>query len=582
MGTARGRSLHAALRRMRVAVLAALIVALSLLYPGVAAAADEVLTVTYPTTSAPAAGQVGDLVDVDVTTTAPGEVEGSFRPSGDDTAEWRPLDVVTLTPVVQPGSSAATALVPAGSGPGAYDLRLRLLAGDGSVLAEDEAQRALVVEDYRLPTGFETRDGASWTTHAEELAFLDAVQDSPRVAVDVLGESVQGRPLHLLRLGHPSPPSVEDAAEGRTVLLVCTQHGNEPAPRETCLRQIRRLAFTADSRTVDYLRSTTVFFVPTANPDGRELNTRGNADGLDLNRDHLRLVTVEAQAMSRALRDVRPDFFADLHEFGTSSASRPSLEVIWPRHLNVDEGVRSLGREWGDDWVRPRAEANGFSTGPYIANPGTGENITILNSAGLRHAAAVLTESRTSRLPGEPNDTAFVQRRRVATQDMAVHESFRFHRVNAGRIAAAVDTARERKIRAGLYRTGPYYWYGNSEDPGPPPDDAILRDPPCGYRLTLDQAASVQPWIDGFAVATVRLDDEIYVPMGQESQPVIGLMLDGRSAGSNEVEGRPWPSQPVRVPLRCATDRLGFEPPGDDDAPAETDPEVRQVMRLAP
>jgi hypothetical protein len=215
----------------------------------------------------------------------------------------------------------------------------------------------------------------------------------------------------------------------------------------------------------------------------------------------------------------------------------------------VDEGVRSLGREWGDDWVRPRAEANGFSTGPYIANPGTSENITILNSAGLRHAVGVLTESRTSRLPGEPNDTAFVQRRRVATQDMAVHESFRFHPVNADRIAAAVGSARERKIHAGLYREGPYYWYGNSEDPGPPPDDAILQDPPCGYRLTLEQAAAVQAWIDGFDVATVRLDDEVYVPMGQESPPVIGLMLDGRSAGSNEVEGRPWPSKPVRVPF---------------------------------
>jgi hypothetical protein len=79
----------------------------------------------------------------------------------------------------------------------------------------------------------------------------------------------------------------------------------------------------------------------------------------------------------------------------------------------------------------------------------------------------------------------------------------------------------------------------------------------------------VRAWIEGFDVATVRLDDEIYVPMGQEAQPVIGLMLDARSAGSNEVEGRPWPSRPIRTPLRCATDRLGFEgPPGavDDSA----------------
>jgi hypothetical protein len=114
---------------------------------------------------------------------------------------------VTLTAVIQPGTSAATALVPAGTVADTYDLRLRLLAGDGSVLAEDEGEDALVVEDYGPPTGFESRDGASWTTHAEELAFLDAVEGSPRVAVDVLGESVQGRPLHLLRSGHPFPAS---------------------------------------------------------------------------------------------------------------------------------------------------------------------------------------------------------------------------------------------------------------------------------------------------------------------------------------------------------------------------------------
>lgn len=73
-------------------------------------------------------------------------------------------------------------------------------------------------------------------------------------------------------------------------------------------------------------------------------------------------------------------------------------------------------------------------------------------------------------------------------------------------------------------------------------------------------------------MATVRLDDEIYVPMGQESQPVIGLMLDDRSAGSNEVEGRPWPSRPIRTPLRCATDRLGFVPDDNGDASTEAVP----------
>jgi hypothetical protein len=503
--------------------------------------AEARLSLHYPTAAKPAAAQAGDIFDVDVLATEAGVVEGSLRRSGDK--PWRPLDVVTLTDQVRPGLSEATAIVPPGTSPGRHDLRVRLLDDDGDVLAERVAARALVVEDYGLPTGFEQRAAASWTTHPEELAFLDAVGESRRADVDVLGTSIQGRPMHLVRVG-------DERARFRA-LIVCTQHGNEPSGRETCLRQIRRLAFTDDSRTVQYLRSTAVYFIPTANPDGRELNTRGNADGLDLNRDHLRLITVEGQAMARALRDVRPDFAADLHEFGTSSPDRPALEVIWPRHLNVDEDVRSLGREWGDDWVRPRAEANGFSTGPYIANPGTGENVTILNSAGLRHAVGVLTETRTSALPGEPTDVASVQRRRVATQDTALHESLRFHREKATEIAREVDDARRRKTRAGVFREGPYYWYGNSEDPEPPPPDAILEHPPCGYLLTPEQAATVQPWIDGFDVTTFTLDGTVYVPMGQEAQPVVGLMLDGRSAGSNEVEGVPWPADPAAAPARC-------------------------------
>jgi hypothetical protein len=506
-----------------------------------AGVAQAQLTVPYPTGAEPAAAQAGDIFDVDVRTAEAGVLEGSLRGSGSE--EWRPLDVVTLTEQIPPGLSQATAIVPPGTPAGPYDLRVRLLDGDGTVVAERVAARALVVEAYGLPTGFEERDGASWTTHAEELAFLETVDESSRTDVNVLGTSVQGRPLHLVRIGAERARS--------TVLIVCTQHGNEPAGRETCLRSVRRLAFTDDTRTTDYLRATAVYFIPTANPDGRELNTRGNANGLDLNRDHLRLSTVEAQSMARALRDVRPDFVADLHEFGTSSPDRPALEVIWPRHLNVDEDVRSLGREWGNDWVRPRAEANGFSTGPYIANPGTGENITILNSAGLRHAVGVLTETRTSALPGEPNDMAVVQRRRVATQDMALHESLRFHREQAVGIAREVDDARRDKARAGVFREGPYYWYGNSEDPGPPPVDAILADPPCGYLLTPAQVVTVQPWIDGFDVTTVRHDATVYVPMGQEAQPVIGLMLDARSAGSNEVEGVPWPADASQGPTRC-------------------------------
>src|SRR5687767_10013834 len=117
-------------------------------------------------------------------------------------------------------------------------------------------------------TGFESSGGAAFTTHEEELAFLAAVAaGSERVRLDVIGQSAQGRPLHLLQVAAP-PVGPETARERPTAMLVCSQHGNEPAGREACLALLRDLAYTDDPALVSLLSSTTLLFVPSANPDG--------------------------------------------------------------------------------------------------------------------------------------------------------------------------------------------------------------------------------------------------------------------------------------------------------------------------
>ncbi len=91
-------------------------------------------------------------------------------------------------------------------------------------------------------TGFEKTDGAAFTTHEEEVAFLNAVKEgSPRVALSTIGTTKQGRPLHLVELGSRGPAAARNRP---TALMVCSQHGNEPAGREACLRLLRDLAFT--------------------------------------------------------------------------------------------------------------------------------------------------------------------------------------------------------------------------------------------------------------------------------------------------------------------------------------------------
>src|SRR5690606_37346364 len=139
-------------------------------------------------------------------------------------------------------------------------------------------------------TGFEDRNGESPTTHEEELAFLEELATkAERVTYSQIGSSVEGRPIHVVRVGYPEPPSDEEIAAGRNILIMGTPHGNEQAEREMTLKLMLDLAFTEEPELLDFLSEATVLFVPTPNPDGWEANTRGHAWGVDNNRVHLNL-----------------------------------------------------------------------------------------------------------------------------------------------------------------------------------------------------------------------------------------------------------------------------------------------------
>lgn len=88
--------------------------------------------------------------------------------------------------------------------------------------------------------------------------------------VEILGYSLQNRPIELLTLG--SGPD--------TVLIMATIHGNEDAGTPLVYKLIDRL-----NEEPALLDGRTVMIMPLANPDGYALRTRGNAAGIDLNRN---------------------------------------------------------------------------------------------------------------------------------------------------------------------------------------------------------------------------------------------------------------------------------------------------------
>jgi len=83
----------------------------------------------------------------------------------------------------------------------------------------------------------------------------------------ILGRSVDGRPMVAVEVGDLDSP--------RRALVVGCIHGNEPAG----IAIAARLARSALPRELD------LWIVPNLNPDGFAAGTRGNARGVDLNRN---------------------------------------------------------------------------------------------------------------------------------------------------------------------------------------------------------------------------------------------------------------------------------------------------------
>ena len=159
-----------------------------------------------------------------------------------------------------------------------------------SVQAQDELTSQLYesYEDYK-----ESSIGERRIKHADIQPLIQKFKANPKFEVQKVGESIQGRDLHLISIG----------SGDSNIFLWSQMHGNEPTATQAIFDILNFLdapEFKAEKQEI--LSNLKLHFLPMLNPDGAEVFTRRNALGIDINRDALRLQSPEGQTLKR-LRD---------------------------------------------------------------------------------------------------------------------------------------------------------------------------------------------------------------------------------------------------------------------------------------
>ena len=223
--------------------------------------------------------------------------------------------------------------------------------------------------DPPLTTRAERTRYEQTTGYGEVVQFMKrAAAQSDRVHFTTFGDTVEGRPLPLVIVGDTGDARPESvmAIDRTRVWLQANIHGGEVCGKEALLMLLRDLVAGEHD---DWLSSLTLLIAPIYNADGNErmepgnrpfqlgpiggIGERTNAQGLDLNRDHLKLESPEARALSRAYQRYDPHVVVDLHATnGTPHAY--NLTYAPPLHPNTHPAIDALLR---DEWLPAVREA---------------------------------------------------------------------------------------------------------------------------------------------------------------------------------------------------------------------------------
>ncbi|MEO6595517.1 MAG: M14 family metallopeptidase [Planctomycetota bacterium] len=221
----------------------------------------------------------------------------------------------------------------------------------------------------------EATDYASTSREADVARFCDALRGLPhadRITTRVVGKTHAGRDQLLAHIALPDP-----APAGRLrALVIGNIHAGEIEGKEALQVLLREFA---NGEHEDLLQRLELWFLPVYNVDGNEafglknragqngpaeVGERPNAQGLDLNRDFVKVDAPETRTLLGLFVTLDPHLFVDLH---TTNGSYHGYHLTYAPSLspNVDRDVARLTRAVLDDATATMQKTHGFAAFDY-------------------------------------------------------------------------------------------------------------------------------------------------------------------------------------------------------------------------
>jgi hypothetical protein len=400
--------------------------------------------------------------------------------------------------------------------------------------------------------------------------FLNTVAKGSRIVHNTtFGYTFEGRALPLAvvgRVADASPRAVRASGKLR-VYIQANIHAGEVEGKEALLALVRDIAA---GRHAPWLDSVVLLIAPIYNADGNErvsltnrgpqngpiggMGIRANAQGLNINRDNIKLDTPEARSMVKLLNDYDPQVMLDLH---TTDGSRHAYHLTWeiPNNPAVDPAITSMAaEEWLPAVSKAIQEKEGWVLHSYGDVGGqapdrvwtTVEDLPRYthNYWGLRNRFGILSETY----------SYLTFQERITTVARFVEEIVDFANVNAARLRKIADDADTRSIVGRRLSLRSRVKRSDTKAEILMGETADEINPFSGERMLrrLDVRKPEQMWLE----TTFESTDSERVPSAYYIPAALASVIERLRAHGIRMERL---DQPVTVPLeefRIATNRV--------------------------